>query len=358
MTFLYPQLLWLLLVLPLLIAAYILLLRRRSKAAVRYADLSLVAEAIGSRRQLRRHIPPLLLLLALAALALAITRPSATITLPTEHRTIILAMDVSRSMRATDVQPNRIVASQTAAKGFIKDLPSDIHVGIVTFAVSASAVQQPTPDHDALLQAIDAFKLQFGTATGSGLIVSLAMMFPDAGIDVEALTLGPRSRFGWRSRDEPEANAPINRPRAPAKAFTPVAPGSYPYGAIVLLSDGRRTTGPDPIDAARMAADRGVRVYTVGFGTKDGTANFGEFGGSSAYFRLDEEALKTIAGITKGEYFYAGTAEDLKKVYEKVNNRLAMEKKQTEITALLAALAALLLIAAIALSLAWSHRSV
>ena len=226
-------------------------------------------------------------------------------------------------------------------------------MGIVTFAVSASAVQQPTPDHDALLQAIDAFKLQFGTATGSGLIVSLAMMFPDAGIDVEALTLGPRSRFGWRSRDEPEANAPINRPRAPAKAFTPVAPGSYPYGAIILLSDGRRTTGPDPIDAARMAADRGVRVYTVGFGTKDGTANFGEFGGSSAYFRLDEEALKTIAGITKGEYFYAGTAEDLKKIYASLSARFSLEATETEVSALLGLAAALLVIASGVLSLLW-----
>lgn len=356
MRFLWPQFLWMLVCVPALVAVYFWALRRKKKAAIRYASVSLVASAIGRGPRLRRHIPPLLFLLAITAAILAIARPSAVITLPSEQRTIVLAIDVSLSMRAKDVEPNRIIAAQAAAKAFVEELPADIRVGIVSFAATASIVQKPTSDREELLGAIDRFQLQLGTATGSGVIASLATLFPEEGIDLEAITFGSGSaRFG--SAPGAARNAPLKpAPKTDKKPFKPVPPGSYESGAIILLSDGRRTTGPDPMEAAKMAADRGVRVYAVGFGTVDGGVT--GFQGYATYFRLDEETLKAIADVTRGEYFYAGTAADLKKVYQNLNSKLVLEKKETEITALFSAAASAVGIASGLLSLAWFSRLV
>jgi len=196
------------------------------------------------------------------------------------------------------------------------------------------------------MAAIDRFQLQRGTAIGSGLIVALATLFPDAGIDISQLVYG-------RSGPD-EATSPIGKRAKPKEEFKPVAPGSNGYAVIVLLTDGQRTTGPDELEAAKMVAERGVRVFTVGVGTKEGTTT--GFEGWSMRVRLDEESLKHIADITRGEYFYAGTAVDLKEIYESMTGRIALEKKQTEIGALCAALAAFLAIAAGILSLWWHGR--
>lgn len=347
MKFLWPMYLWLLLLIPLLVGGYLLLLRRHRRA-VRFSDLGLVKEAL-SGRQFRRHIPPLLFLLAMLVMLLAVSRPTALITLPSNQRTIIMAIDVSLSMRASDVQPSRIVAAQTAAKAFIQDLPTDMRVGIVTFAGTASVAQAPTQNREDLIAAIDRFDLQRHTAIGSGIIVSLATLFPDAGFDIEsAMPRGPGSRAATRS-------APIeSAPKAEKKAFTPVAPGSYSSAAIVLLTDGRRTTGPLPVDAARMAADRGVRVFTVGFGSAAGASVNTD--GYSMFMAFDEETLKIIADVTRAEYFHASSAEGLRKVYDTLNNKFSMEKTETEVSALFAAFAALLALAAGLLSLLWYHR--
>ena len=260
MKFLHPHILWLLVLVPGLVAAYVVLLRRKKKHVVRYASLGLVKEAIGPGQRFRRHLPPLLFLLAETALIVACAGPTAVITLPAERKTIILAMDVSLSMSARDVEPNRLTAAQTAAKAFVQDRPEDVDIGIVAFGATASLVQPPTRNRDDLLAAIERFQLQRGTATGSALYVALQTLFPDAGIDLEALVFkGGLSPNGTRGRPLEAA------PKTEKKAFKPVAPGSYTSGVIILLSDGRRTTGPDPLDAARMAADRGVRVYTVVF---------------------------------------------------------------------------------------------
>src|SRR5437588_318995 len=248
MTFLWPQMLLLLLLVPALVGGYVWLLRRKKKEALRYARWSLVKEAIGPGQTVRRHLPPLMLLLSLIAAVVAIARPTAVITLPSKQQTIIMAMDVSLSMGARDVDPNRITAAQAAAKAFVADHPPEVQIGIGPF--------------------------------------------------------GP--------------------------------------------------TGPDPLDAAHWAADHGVRVFTVGFGTAEG-GTIG-FGGWSAYVRLDEETLKAIADITHGEYFYAGTAADLAKVYQALNARLVLEKKDTEITALFSAAAAALALGAAAFSLLWFRR--
>lgn len=349
MTFEWPLMLWLLLVVPALVLLYWLILRKRQRTAVRYASLGLVQEALGRGRQWRRHVPPLLFLLSLTVMIASISRPVATVYLPLQQDAVILAMDVSGSMRATDVQPNRLQASQAAAKAFLEGLPARTRVGIVSFAATASVVQAPTLSREDLVAAIDRFQLQRGTAIGSGLIVSLATIFPDAGIDVSRLIYGNAS-----PTNENDANAPLGSRDAARPAFTPVEPGSYSSAVVILLTDGQRTTGPDPLEAAKMVADRGVRVYTVGVGTKEGS-NIG-FEGWSMRVRLDEESLKKIAEMTRGEYFYAGNAVDLKKIYESLNARISMEKRQTEVTALFAALAALLATAAAALSLWWHHR--
>lgn len=344
MQFLWPQFLWLLLALPLLVGLYVLLLRRKKKMAVRYASLSIVKEAMGTGSQVRRHIPPVLFLLSMAALLLAAARPVAVVTLPSNQQTIILAMDVSGSMRATDVQPNRLVAAQNAAKAFLQELPRHVKVGIVAFAGSAQVAQLPTVNREDLVTAIDRFQLQRATATGNAIVISLATLFPDAGIELESLQGGRDRSRGFS----------LDAEKKPKKEFTPVAPGSYPSAAVIMLTDGQRTTGVDPLEAAKLAADRGVRVYTVGIGTVDGETI--GFEGWSMRVRLDEETLKAIAQKTSAEYFYAGTAQDLKKVYETLSSKLTVEKKETEISALFALAAAALALLSAGLSLVWFNR--
>jgi Ca-activated chloride channel homolog len=342
MNFLWQEALWLLLLLPLLVLAYRWLMKRRKKAAVAWSSLAVVKEAMGNQRLWRRYVPPLLLLLALASLIVAGARPTAVLTLPLVEQTVILAMDVSGSMRATDVEPNRLVASQNAAKAFIAELPRSVRVGVVSFAGTAAIVQPPTLSREDVTAAIDRFQLQRATAIGSGIILSLAAIFPDAGIDLAQVT---------GARMMPKA---IGDNAKPEKEFTPVEPGSYNSAAIILLTDGQRTTGPESMDAAKMAADRGVKVYTVGIGTKEGDTI--GFEGWSMRVRLDEESLKQVSSATRAEYFYAGTALDLKKVYQSLGTRLSAQKKETEISALFAGLGALLTLVAAGLSVWWFGR--
>jgi Ca-activated chloride channel family protein len=342
MTFQWPGMLWSLLLLPLLVLLYLWLLKRRRRSTVRLASVSVAKLALGKGPGWRRHVPPLLLLAALATLLLASARPTAVITLPLAERTIMLAMDVSGSMRAEDVKPNRLVASQEAAKSFVMNLPRDVRVGVVSFAGTAAVVQAPTTSRDDVIGAIDRFQLQRGTATGSGIILSLATLFPEQGIEIQHVT-GQRNfpgEIGKKKDDKPP--------------FTPVPPGSYTSAAVIMLTDGQRTTGPDPLDAAKMAADRGVRVYTVGIGTTNGEVI--GFEGWSMRVRLDEETLKNISLLTHGEYFYAGSAEDLMKVYESLSAKLVVERKETEVSALFAAVGALLAVFGAGLSVLWFGR--
>ena len=344
MSFLWPHYLWLLAALPLLPVAYVWLLRRGRKHAVHYSSLS-VARAAAAGRNWRRHVPPALLLLAFAVLLFASGRPVARVALPWGHSTIMLAMDVSLSMRVADVKPTRMEAAQTAAKQFLQELPKNIEVGLVTFAGSTQVAQRATLDRAALVAAIDGFQMQFGTAIGNAIVMCLAELFPDHGIDVGDMTFGSRPR-GGRSLDD--------RVKPQPKVIVPVAPGSYGSAAIILLSDGRRTMGVDTLAAAKMAADRGVRIYVIGLGTVDGAAAMPE--GMSIYMQLDEPTLKEVARMTGGEYHYAGTAESLRTVYEKLGSRMAVETRETELTALLALASAMLTLAAGALSLLWFRR--
>ncbi len=347
-TFLWPQLLWLLLALPVLVLLYLWLMRRRKQVALQYASLSIVREALGKGVNWRRHVPPILLLLSIAIMLLAASRPVASIVLPSTQQTIILAMDVSGSMRAEDVKPNRLVAAQNAAKAFLAELPRHVKVGIVAFAGSAQVVQPVTLSREDLVTAIDKFQMQRATAIGSAIVVSLSELFPEQRINLGDLTYS-------RNTDPfaPKGRA-LDQPKPEDKPFTPVAPGSHTSAAIILLTDGQRTTGVDTAEAAKMAAERGVRVYTVGVGTVDGEII--GFEGWSMRVRLDEESLKEVARTTQAEYYHAGTAENLKKVYETLSSRLTVEKKETEISGLLALAASILALLSAGLSVLWFNR--
>jgi Ca-activated chloride channel family protein len=252
-------------------------------------------------------------------------------------------------MRAADVAPSRIAAAQAAARSFVAEQPHNTRVGVVSFAATAAVVQAPTLDRDDILAALDRLQLQRGTAVGSGILVSLKTIFPD--IEFDLRSSNPRPGGAREASRGTSLDEGVKSGSTDAKS---VAPGSYTSAAIILLTDGQTTAGPDPIVAAEMAAERGVRVFTVGIGTVNGEILGAE--GWSMRVRLDEAALKNIAKVTNAEYFYAGTATDLTKIYKSLNSRLVFEKKQTEITALFAAAAAAFAMLAGLLSLLWFSR--
>jgi len=361
--FLWPTFLWGLLLVPLMAAIYVLLLRRRKKGALNYANLTLVRRAIGVTGW-RRHVPPVLMLGALTILIIAIARPTAEVSLPSTRATVMLAMDVSGSMRAADVNPSRIEAAQAAAKQYVKDQPKDVLIGIVAFAATAFLVQNPTTDRTSLNAAIDRFELQRGTAVGSGILVSLSTLFPQDDFPISNFNGGGFGRgnggagFGGGNNDYANrfGGRALGDTSGPAdkKKHVPVEPGSYKNAVIILLTDGATNAGYDPVEAARIASEYGVKVYTVGFGTTRG--NIVGFGGFQMRAQLDEDALKKIADMTRGRYFHAASAEDLAAVYNVLSKQLIMETKEMEITSFFAGAAALLILLSAGLSLAWFGR--
>ncbi len=350
MTFLWPHALWLVLGLPVLVGAYVLLLRRRSDHALRYASLGVVREAIGAAQRMRCHIPPLLFLLGVTALVLAVARPAAFVVVPSGQGTVILTIDVSLSMAATDVAPTRLAAARAAAAAFIKAQPPDVRIGIVAFGGYADVVQSPTLNRGDALAALERLELQQYTAIGSGLIAALLTIYPTADIG------GGYDIFGRGRRPTgPEHISSHRAHDAEKEPHRRVPPAADLSTAIVLVSDGRGTIGVPPMKAAKMAVDYGVRVYTVGVGTPyGGTANVA--GWPAIHAEFEEETLKEIAAVTQGEYFHASTADKLKDIYDKLTRRVVLERKETEITALLAAIGAVLLLAAAVLSLLWFNR--
>ncbi|MBM3506520.1 MAG: VWA domain-containing protein [Alphaproteobacteria bacterium] len=351
MSFLWPSMLWLLVLPPLLVLMYLWVLRRKKREALRYANLAMVRQSIGRGSRLRRHAPPLLMLAAFVALLLGMARPEAYMTLPSRTSDVVMAMDISGSMRAGDIEPTRIEASKIAAKNFIKMQPRDVKIGITAFAGSALLVQAPTIDRDALATVIDRMELQRGTAIGSAILVSLKTIFPQAQIDISMMSPQERAmaQRGGVALGQQTPGAPEPKPH------TPVLPGSYENAIIVVLTDGNTNTGVDPIQAARLAADYGVKVFTVGFGAQP-SGGVAEFAGQRQRSMLNEEALRQVAEITRGAYFHASTAEELTEVYATLNREFFVETKKTEVTAFFAALATALTFASVALSMMWFSR--
>lgn len=348
MNWLWPHNLWWMLAVAGLPLVYLWLLRRR-RPALTLPSLQWLRQAAGPAW--RRHLPPALVLAALALLVLASARPTARISLPWAKTTVLLAMDVSLSMRVQDVKPTRMRAAQDAAKSFLQALPPRIEVGLVSFAGTAHVAQRATTDRESLVAAIDAIQMQMGTAIGSGIVLCLAELFPEHGIDLQALHRGQRPgapRWPDASGQSGQSGQP------PPKAITPVAPASYDAAAIILLSDGRRTMGVDTLQAAQMAADRGVRIDVIGLGTPDGHLAEGE--GMAIYLQLDEPTLRQVAKMTGGEYHQAASAEALRSVYQNLGSRVELRRRDTELSGLLAGAAALLLLAGAGLSLLWFGR--
>ncbi|MBU6188160.1 MAG: VWA domain-containing protein [Betaproteobacteria bacterium] len=372
LSFLWPILLWLLAIVPLAALAMLLLRFTRSRAHSRYPGM--VPQALthsGVWGFLGRYGPGLVALIGLALLLIAVARPRAMLLMPTAVETVILAIDTSGSMRAADVKPSRIEAAQAAARSFIDGMPSRLRVGVVTISGTAAVTQPPTTERDDLYQAIDSLQLQRGSAIGSGILVSLAELLPGAGIDVqkilneasgEAPRPGPsgtplRGAPGRDGTGAPGATTPGARSgtQEPPKASPPAEPGSNRSAAIILLTDGQGNTGPDTLKMAELAAQHGVRIFTVGVGTPEGITLNAQ--GMSMRVRLDEEALKKIADITLGDYFRANDALDLRRIYKELSSRLTLERRQlTEVTAVFALAGCFLVIVAAAVSLARTGR--
>ncbi len=320
----------LLLLVPLLILAYIWSQRRRTQYALRYASLSLVKEALGRGPGWRRHVPPALFLAGLSVMIFALARPQAVVTLPSQEGTIILTMDVSGSMIATDLQPNRMEAAKAAARTFIERQPESVRIGVVSFSDNAFVVQPPTTDHDAALNAINRLAPQRGTAIGRGIVASLDAIFETSTGDI------------------PNANV------TPQPTPTPMPKGQYAPAIVVLLTDGENNQGPRPEEVAQEAAARGVRVYTIGVGSKEGAIV--RIRGESIRTRLDENTLKQVADITDANYYNASNEKDLQAIYKNLGTQLVLRTDKIEITALFTGLAVLFSLAGGILSLLWFNR--
>ena len=349
----WPSLLWLFFLVPVLALLYILAQRRRRKYAARYASLLVVKDALGKGPGIRRHVPVILFLAGLAIGIFALSRPEATVMLPSNRGTVILALDISGSMRARDIKPSRLEAAKKAARTFIEKQPRRVRVGIVAFAGTAALVQAPTTVRDDLYAAIDRLYPQRATAVGSAIMVALGAIFEDAkgvvpGASDQPVASDQQSAAPQSSPDQPLASGPD--PQVPA----PVAPGSYSSAAIVLLTDGQTNTGPDPLDAADEAAKKGVRVFTVGIGTTKGDIVGAE--GRSFRVALDEDTLRKIAQNTAGAYFKASDEGELMRIYQALSVRLIVGKDTTEITAIVAGLALAILLVGALLSQIWFSK--
>ncbi|RPI44254.1 MAG: VWA domain-containing protein [Betaproteobacteria bacterium] len=351
MRFIWHEALWLLLSVPMLIGAYELIVRRaQAREAIRYSNLGIANEAAGASQWLRRRVPPLVFLLGIVGLLLAAARPAAVFLVPAHRGTVVLAMDVSISMAATDVEPTRLAAAQAAAAEFVKKVPAGIRVGIVAFGGYAEVVRLPTVDKEEVLRALPRLRLQQYTAIGSALLAALLTIDPTAAVD-------PKYDLFSRIENLPEP-PPGYIPDIPAASHepTPKAPGAInPSSLVILVSDGKGTLGVSEYKAAEILAGHGIRVYTIGVGTPYGGIAQVE-GSSPIHAEFEEETLKLIADITRAEYFHASSPEKLKSVYEALSDGTIREPKEIEVSAVLVALAGVLLVVGAALSLKWhSH---
>lgn len=311
--FLWPALLWGLLLIPTLAAFYLWTLRRPLRAAVAFPDVPTLAVAAARARRWVRHLPAILFLIGLAGVLAAVARPVALVPVPADQSAIMLSMDVSGSMRSQDVAPSRMEAAKDAAKTFVAALPPRVRVGLAIFGGYAALVVPPVTDHERVTAAIDGLGFIRRTAIGEGLL--------------EAMGALP-----GRIRPIPGAAPPP----------TPTAP--RPSGVVILLSDGVSNTGIDPLQAAEMARQQEVTVYTVGVGQPVSTGAW-TVGGP-----LDEDTLKEIADVTGGRYFHASSAEGLREVYRHLARTVGWERRREEVSAVAAGLGAVALLAAFALS--------
>ena len=333
MSFIWPALLGLLLLIPICIGLYLWLQRQRRKLVARYGSFGLMQTSAGQRLGRRQHIPPAFFLLGLTILLTALARPQATISLPKAEGTVILAFDVSGSMAATDLQPTRMEAAKAAARAFVDRQPIGVRIGVVAFSDSGLLIQAPTYQQADVLAAIGRIAPQRGTSLGQGVLAALNVIAGE--------TEQPRLRY---------SNLPATATPTPA----PTAQGRYGSSVIVLITDGENTAPPDPQTAAQLAAERGVRIHTVGIGSAAGTTL--SVNGFNIYTQLDEATLQQIAQITTGDYYNAQSSQDLQAIYESLDLQLVIRPEKLEITALFAGIGMLALLVGGICSLIWFGR--
>jgi Ca-activated chloride channel family protein len=357
MNFLAPQALLGLLLIPIAIGAYAWTQRRRSHYAVRFTNLELLANLAPHRPGWRRHLPPALYLVAIGGLLLALARPTMIVQVPREDATVILAVDVSGSMTAVDVSPNRLAAAKSAATSFLDQLPSGVRVGLVAFSSQPRTLVEPTADRQAVRTAIDGLVAKGGTAMGDAINAML-----DVAENVQAADGSTAAPNGSATPDGSAAPDASPSP-APDASATPTPSGATstdaPLVAGILLSDGANSTGStEPLDAANRAATLGVPIYTIALGTPDGRVQVPNDRGELVTVDVppDRETLAQIAEVTGGTAFDAPTAADLQAVYDHLQSRIGYVPVPQEITSGLAAAALVCVVAGAGLASLWFGR--
>jgi Ca-activated chloride channel family protein len=333
MSFIWPAMLLLMLLIPVCVGLYVLLRQRRQQSAANYGSFGLPQEAARRRLGWRRHIPPTFFLTGLTLLTLALARPETVVNLPRIQGTVILAFDVSRSMAADDLKPTRMEAAKAAARDFVEHQPPSMLIGVVAFSDSGFAVQAPTDDQEAVLTTINRLAPQLGTSLANGIFASLNIIAADT---------------------EPAPRLYTNLTPAPTPTPTRVPEGRYTPAVIVLLTDGENNQSPDPLTAAQAAADRGVRIHTVGIGSEAGTTL--PIDGFLVHTQLNEAMLKQISELTDGTYYNAANEEDLHEIYNNLDPQLVIKPEKMEVTAIFAGASILVLLIGGAFSLLWFSR--
>jgi len=331
MNFTWPIMLILFAAVPLLVWYYLIQQRRRRSLAQNFGGMPMAGAGLPSPG-LRRHIPPLLFLLGLAFLILALARPQLTLSLPKVQGIVLLTFDVSGSMAADDLEPTRMEAAKAAARDFVERQPRSILIGVIAFSDSGYSIQPPTNDKDTIYASIDRLAPERGTSLARGIEASLNLLYPVK-----------RTTFDFSSRVA-----------TPAPTPTPVPAGFYAPAAIIMLSDGENNAMPDPLEAAQAAADRGVRIFTIGIGSPGGAVL--NIDGYSVHSQLDEAALRHISELTGGAYFSAASSEDLQDIYSRITPQLTVKPEPTEITALLSLASILVFLTGASLSFSWFGR--
>ncbi len=335
MSLAWPQALVALLLIPLGVLAYRAVDRRQRRKVAAFGG----AEAFGGARpiaapRIRRILPAALILAGLTVMVIALARPQGTIDVPRQEGTVVLAFDISASMGATDLTPTRMAAAVAAATDFVHQQPASVVVGVVAFSDSGIAVQQPTNDQTSVISALGRLQPQRGTSLARGIDASLTA--------IERALAGPNVDYYSNRSPEPTASP------------TPIPAGTHAPAVIVLLSDGENTQGPDPLESAQSAADRGIRIYTVGIGSESGATL--DLDGFQVHTQLDAATLRAIADRTGGTYYGAEDAKTLKAIYDQIDTAFVVRPEQIELTGLFAAVGLGFLLAGAIPSLAWAGR--
>ncbi len=357
MHFVWPFLLALLIAVPALVVVYSRLMKRRANRLAELAAKGFSPNAAATKLGKRRHIPFAFFLLGLTMLIGSLARPQTTVSIPKREGTIILAFDVSNSMRADDLKPTRMEAAKVAARALIAKQPSNIKLGVVALSDGSLVTQQPTFDREAVLSAVNRLTAQGATSLGRGLLSALSAI------------AGKPVKFSPSSDDPsgatPETSASDTTAAPPGQAnidgglpgsIDSVDIGFFGSAAIVLLSDGENTATPDPLEVAKLSSTAGVKIYAVGVGSEEETVI--DVGGFKVATALDEEMLQGIAKFSDGAYFRADDAETLSKIYSSIKLEWKSIPQRTEVTALAAALGAIALTIGSLLSLLWFGRLV